>query len=159
MQFLNKRELPNINENMNAKDMLMEVLSLLKAQYQNYFTSHWQTKGENYYGNHLLFQRLYESMQGEIDSLGEKLVAFFDGDAVDMSVINKRKQFWLDRWNKNKDIVGRCIDSEHDTHKMLDEVYNILKDRNDMSLGLDDYIMATANTHETNLYLLQQIKK
>lgn len=159
MTFLEKREVSNINEHMSTEEILVEVLSLMQAQYHNYFTNHWQAKGDNYYGNHLLFQRLYEGMVEEIDTLAEKIVAYFGGSSVDMSKVNKRSQFWIDRWNRKSDIVERSINSEKDLHNILDKTYNILKERKDMSLGLDDYIMATANAHETNLYLLQQIKR
>jgi len=37
--------------------------------------------------------------------------------------------------------------------------YDKLKEMDDISLGLDDFLMATANAHETNLYLLQQASK
>lgn len=159
MKFLEDREISNIGEKMSTEDILVEVLSILTAQYHNYFTSHWQSKGENYYGNHLLFQRLYEAMPADIDSLAEKIVAYYDGKSVDMSEINKRSQFWIDRWNRKSDIVERSISSEEDLQSILSKTYNLLKERGDMSLGLDDYIMATANSHETNLYLLQQIKR
>ena len=73
-----KAEGSGIERAKSTVEILQEVLGLLKGQYWNYWTTHWQAKGENYYGNHLLFQRIYEGMQGEIDTLAEKIVGYFD---------------------------------------------------------------------------------
>lgn len=37
-------------------------------------TSHWAAKGNNFYQNHLLFQKVYEVMNELVDSIGERAV-------------------------------------------------------------------------------------
>ena len=58
-----KDEGSGIEKAKSTVEILQEVLGLLRGQYWNYWTTHWQVKGENYYGNHLLFQRLYEAIE------------------------------------------------------------------------------------------------
>ena len=43
-------------------EKLQWLLACLRAQYWMYQQSHWQVMGPEYYGNHLLFERLYESV-------------------------------------------------------------------------------------------------
>jgi DNA-binding ferritin-like protein len=142
----------------SSKSILQEVLAVLNAVYWSHQHSHWQVKGDNYYGNHLLFQRLYENTQDEIDSLGEKLVAYFGEDAVAQKDIFDKTKKWMDKWDK-EDPLKRGIVAEETLQKVFKTAYDSLKKKNDMSLGLDDFIMATANAHETHLYLLGQVKK
>ena len=53
---------------------LQNLLSVAQASYLVYQVSHWKVKGDDYYGDHLLLQRLYESAQDYVDQLGERLV-------------------------------------------------------------------------------------
>lgn len=158
LKFVKDKQ-PNIDKANTAVEVLQEVLGLLRGQYWNYWTTHWQVKGPNYYGNHLLFQRLYEGMQEEVDSLAEKIVGYFGSEEVENSVIMEKMHHWFDEWNKINDPFERAIRSEHDMQSAFKVAYDKLKNMEDISLGLDDFLMATANAHETNLYLLQQASK
>ena len=157
MQFVGEKA-DKISTLSSSKEILQEVLAILRGQYWSHQTNHWQSNGPNYYGNHLLFQRLYEGVGEEIDTLAEKLVGYFGEDAVDQSTLIEKTQYWIDKWNKTKDIVERGLESEKDLQKALSYAYNKLKAQDDMSLGLDDFLMTVADAHETNLYLLGQIK-
>jgi len=156
LKFLNdKSKTRDIQSAKSAVEVLQEVLGLLRGQYWNYWTTHWQIKG---YGNHLLFQRIYEAMKDEVDTLAEKIVGYFGPENVDNKVIMETMHHWFDEWNEIKDPFDRAIRSEEDMQKAFKTAYDKLKKMDDVSLGLDDFLMATANAHETNLYLLQQAK-
>jgi DNA-binding ferritin-like protein len=146
----------------NAKstpEILQEVLGLLRGQYWNYWTTHWQAKGDNAYGNHLLFQRLYEGLTVEIDSLAEKIVGYFGEEEVENTAIMEKMERWLEKWKATADPMERAIQTEQDMQNLFKAAYEKLKEADDVSLGLDDFLMATSNAHETNLYLLQQANK
>lgn len=146
-------------QNKTSINLLQEVLAVLQAQYLNYYNAHWVSKGNNYYGNHLLFQRLYESQREQFDTLAEKMVAYFGEDAVDNEIIVNKISDYVNQWSASKNLVDRSIMSEEYLQDLLQKTYDALKESGELSLGLDDYIMATANEHETNLYLLGQLKK
>ena len=40
-------------------DHLCDLLACFQALRMTYHTSHWQARGASFYGDHLLFQRLY----------------------------------------------------------------------------------------------------
>lgn len=132
------------------------LLAILRAQYWNYQTSHWTSKGMPYYGDHLLFQRLYEQVQEEIDVLAEKMVGYFGAHAVEASASLEAMQEWVDRWTDEDDLFLRALKSEEDLQVTFKATYDMISDAGGMTLGLDDWIMATANSHESHQYLLQQ---
>jgi hypothetical protein len=138
--------------------MLRIVLAILRAQYLSYQTSHWQTRGPAYYGNHLLFQRLYEGVQAEIDALGEKLVGYFGIEAVDLEVSLDLISEMVGRWCSHECPFRRGLASEGELQDALSIVRNSWPEEYvPLPLGLDDWLAATANAHESNQYLLQQV--
>ena len=136
--------------------LLCDVLGCLRAQYLSYQTSHWQVVGQSFYGNHLLFERLYSSVLLQIDSLAEKLVGYLGRDVVDLTGQMEKIWDYTSVWSQIGCHHKRGIRSEQDIQAALQRAYDGIKQVKAMTLGLDDWIMATANTHEENEYLLQQ---
>ena len=139
-----------------VRRLLCDVLGCLRAQYLSYQTSHWRVKGGSFYGNHLLFQRLYESVQEQVDSLAEKIVGYLGAEAVALNHQMKHISDYTYRWSSIDCNHKRGLQSEADLQQALKRAYDGIKQAQAMSLGLDDWIMATANAHEENEYLLQQ---
>ena len=139
-----------------VRRLLCDVLGCLRAQYLSYQTSHWQVIGGSFYGNHLLFQRLYKSVEGQVDSLAEKLVGYLGREVVDLNRQAKHIAEYCRRWHGIDCHHQRGLQSEADLQQALKRAYDGIKQVNAMTLGLDDWIMATANAHEENEYLLQQ---
>ena len=135
---------------------LCEILAYLRAQGMSYQTSHWQVSGDDYYGNHLLFQRLYESSAEEVDVLAEKIVGYFGSEAVDVSTQVETIQKHVGNWSRISCHHRRGLESEQGLQRLLKMAYDSIKATGSMTLGIDDWIMATASEHEGNLYLLQQ---
>ena len=139
-----------------VEHLLGEVLACLRAQSLSYQTSHWQVKGIGYYGNHLLFMRLYESVQDQIDQIAEKMVGYLGSEAVWLPSQISRMAEYTSSWGYIECHLQRGLQSERDLQNLLRVAYDDIKDLGSMTLGLDDWIMATANAHEENEYLLQQ---
>jgi len=152
-----------------AVECLQWLLSLLRAQYWTYQNAHWVAGGENAYGTHLLFQRIYagdddnegeddDGIQGEVDALAEKMVAAFGEESVDPKTLLKMSEKWICRWCVVKDCLHkRALLSEQDFQKLAKWVYDKLKALGELSLGMDDFLMSLASEHETNEYLLRQV--
>lgn len=137
--------------------LLRLLLAYLRAAHWLHWTSHWQVKGDTSYGDHLLFERLYLGVVEEIDTLSEKLVGEFGSEAVNAL---EQSYFLLglvsDVTRMETHPVKRGLLVEQTMQNILKRVYDKLKSINALTLGMDDFIMATANAHETNLYLLKQ---
>lgn len=139
-----------------VRRLLCDVLGCLRAQYLSYQTSHWQVVGQSFYGNHLLFERLYKSVLEQVDSLAEKLVGYLGREVVDLNHQMRHITGYTMAWSQIDCHHKRGIRSEQDLQAALRRAYDGIKQAQAMSLGLDDWIMATANAHEENEYLLQQ---
>jgi DNA-binding ferritin-like protein len=139
-----------------VRRLLCDVLGCLRASYLSYQTSHWQVIGGSFYGNHLLFARLYESVQAQVDGLAEKLVGYLGREVVSLDHQIKHIAAYTMRWSQIDCHHKRGLQSEADLQAALKRAYDGIKQINAMTLGLDDWIMATANAHEENEYLLQQ---
>lgn len=133
---------------------LLSILWFLRIQHQQI---HWVSKGPSYYGDHLLFARLYETVDGELDQLAEKLIGL-DGPVAHMAgpqgALLVAAQFA--KFDTIPDLVVRALKSEEMFLSCLQKAYDTLSESDDLTMGLDDLLQALASTHETHVYLLQQ---
>lgn len=135
---------------------LSTLLGLLRAQAFSYQTSHWQVEGHDAYGNHLLFARLYESVLEQIDQLAEKMVGYLGPASVEPVPSNEAVTAWLTKWAGTECPFHRGLESEADFQTAVKQAYDAIDASGVMTLGLDDWLMAAANAHDSNTYLLQQ---
>jgi len=142
---------------------LQELLGALRALQWMHHTKHWRASGPNSYGDHLLFQRLYEAggdpdIAKQIDGLGEKIVAYAGSDAVRDEVIWGHATNFVSKQKAKPGVsaVEAALASEREVQVLISKVYEGLKRTNSLSLGLDDFLMALADARETAIYLLQQ---
>lgn len=101
-------------------------------------------------------ERLYKSLEEEIDGLAEKLVSYYGAESVSAVQSIQFAEEFLDLYDGTPDIYRRALAQETHLQRALSRVYASLKEDDQMTLGLDDYIMSVANTHETHQYLLRQ---
>ena len=61
---------------------LLGLWASLRSAHHVYWTLHWQSRGAPYYGDHLLYQRLYEARVKEIDRVAEAIAAIYGSDVL-----------------------------------------------------------------------------
>jgi len=139
---------------------LTKLLATLEALQRFYWTAHWTAKGIPQYGDHLLFQRLYEGLAGEIDDLAEKIVAQQGEPAVDPVVRADLAALRLRTWQDLPgDVVGRALLVEADFQEAVESVLEAGDDEGWMTTGLQNFLEGLADKHETAQYLLGQRDK
>lgn len=120
--------------------------------------SHWTTKGEAFYGDHLLFERLYTSALENLDLAAEKFIGLFGDSCIDYDVqADLLHKVLLKYKNLEGSQVQMSLEVEKDFLKFSKEAYNTLEDEGTLTLGLDDMLMAIASQREESCYLLQQV--
>ena len=62
---------------------LLNAWAALHGEYWLLWTLHWRAKGSDYYGDHLLYQRLYEARVAELDRMAEIIAAVGGAGALD----------------------------------------------------------------------------
>lgn len=140
---------------MKPPKALTDMHAALRAAYETYRDSHWRVKGKDYYGNHLLLQRLYTETEPMVDQLAERIVGLYGSDWLSrpeqaMSV-SDYVQAWLDR-----DPMVSAASAVTELDELYPATYNDLEKRGQLTLGLDDLLMAQHSVVESHRYLLQQ---
>jgi DNA-binding ferritin-like protein len=124
--------------------------------------AHWTTKGETYYGDHLLFERIYNDVSELVDPVAEKAVAMCGVKVADTHTCSKLIAEMLcsypspSRADEATMIAATGLALVKDYLETLDETYKRLKSAGAMTMGLDDLLMSNANKLEEFVYLLKQ---
>lgn len=119
--------------------------------------NHWTTKGHTFYGDHLLFERLYKSTLEDLDLAAEKFIGLFGDSYLNYSLQAKLLNSVLLKYNNLEDEpLALSLSVEKDFLKFSKDAYNCFEEEGRLTLGLDDMIMSIAGNHETATYLLQQ---
>ena len=139
---------------------LQTLLGQLRALRWHYHTAHWRARGDSFYGDHLLFERLYDgdpSMDEEIDTLAEKMVATYGRDSVLTQVIWPGSTAFIEAGLRSSECPFRqSIFLEEALQASIRSTYDTLKAEGKLSLGMDDFLMGLASERETAVYLLRQ---
>ncbi len=119
--------------------------------------NHWTTRGSNFYGDHLLFMRIYESVAEDVDAAAEKFMGIFGDEPLSYDFQNDLLGKVLSRYSKFEGSpVEMSLAAEKDFIKFSKDAYDCFEKEGKMTLGLDDMIMAIASKREEAVYLLQQ---
>lgn len=140
--------------------VLHDLLCTLRTMYVHYQNLHWESKGANFYGDHLMFQRLYESVAKETDQLAEKILGL-TGQSKWISDLHTFQhgydtlQIWY-QITQGDDGVSRAFFSEMYFLEQLDYAKAVCEDTGNLTYGLDDLLSSFASQHEEHTYLLRQ---
>lgn len=132
----------------------LKAISLIHQQ------NHWLAKGNDFYGDHLLFQRIYESAQENLDNAAEKMVTLFGDECLDnkfqADLLNK---LLLKYGSSGEDLVEASLTVENFFQKLSKSAFDCFENENTMTLGLDDLLMSIASEREEAIYLLTRAQE
>lgn len=133
-------------------------VATLKCIYSISQQNHWKAKGSSFYSDHLLFQRIYEQTQENVDEAAEKFLAILGDEVLENSLQTNLENKVM---NKYKDLEGfeQTIKIINDFLDYCKFAYNCFDKENKKSMGMDDMIMSIANKQEEHIYLLTQSSK
>ena len=142
--------------NPNLINALLGAWAAIRAEQQLFWTFHWRAKGSEYYGDHLLYQRLYEARTEEIDRMGEVIMALGGAEAVDP----------IRSWVAVKDVIDMTVASElpdyvraeglvRETLARLNAANSLLGTA-PFALAVNNVLAGISDKHLEALYLLKQ---
>jgi DNA-binding ferritin-like protein len=137
-----------------VEELACLYISLLRSVYLVHQNSHWLSKGSNFYGNHLLFERIYKSAAEDADTAAEKFIGLFGNEALDLHMQAQLIGETLKDFSSG-DPRQMSLGIEKKFLDYSEKLYDVLKEEG-MSLGLDDMLMSIASNREGAVYLLQQ---
>lgn len=122
--------------------------------------NHWTTKGSSFYGDHLLFERIYKSTLENLDLAAEKFLGILGEDCLNYEVQAELLNRVLLKYKKfSSQPLAMSVAIEKDFLKLSQDAYRCLEEEDRMTLGLDDMIMSISSEREESVYLLQQALK
>lgn len=138
------------------------VLIYTKYLAELHQNNHWQSKGDSYYGDHLLFQRLYEAVNGEIDVVAEKAIGIGSNDNVNFVLISNNVNKLIVENNpmpsipRSDDLVRQSLEAEMNYIKVLSLMADSMTAKGTYTKGVDNMIAGIIDIHEGHVYLLKQ---
>ena len=153
LKKLDRKFEQKMNKKSSAYDFAFRsLLTYLRALYQLHQFMHWRTKGQPFYGDHLLFQRLYEKAGVELDSVAEKAIGLSnDVDVIDPQEHSAQTAELLKTFQLTP---AGALDAEKGFLALIKQVRGNLGEG--LTDGLDNMLQEIADTHEGHVYLLQQ---
>jgi DNA-binding ferritin-like protein len=149
-----------------TKEILCKYPAWLRAIHLWFHGAHHTTRGVGFAGDHAeLYDRVYTEVQGEIDGAVEKVIGLYNDEklACPKCITSKALQI-LDQYaspaeveaDKIPVVGGQMI---KDYLNYLQNTVEHLERSGKLTMGLDDQLYSSANTHETYVYLLNQRAK
>lgn len=141
---------------------LSVVLVHLKYLYALHQNHHWISMGDPYYGDHLLFQRLYGNIVEEIDGVAEKAIGLGSTANVDLQLVNSQVlklicgQGSASMIPQSSDLAKKSLMAEMSFLKVVDHAMLHLKEMGLLTSGLSNMLEGIADVHESHIYLLKQ---
>lgn len=140
---------------------LAVLLSMLRAANWVYQSHHWQTRGPQFYGDHLLYERIYEKTLKSIDALAERAVGAGDFPLVNPIVSSKQvgdmvRMMCTGEGQSPDQYVITSLKATAATLAMLRTVYEALSRKGKLSHGTDNLLQDIADKLEGHIYLLKQ---
>jgi hypothetical protein len=138
-------------DTMNPLAALLNLWAHLRAAHHVYWTLHWQARGPTSYGDHLLFERLYEARIEEIDGLAEIIAGEYGSDKLDP----------VASWAAASEVIGQLIAGgspvsiAQSVLKSV-EACNAAAASGPYPASTQNFISGVGTSHLTALYLLQQ---
>lgn len=129
----------------------------LKAMSKIHQHNHWTTKGSSFYGDHLLFKRLYDSANEDLDKAAEKFLGVFEEECIDYKLQADLLCKIMHKYDKlDGSPAEMSLAVENDFIKFSKLAYDCFEKEDTLTLGLDDMIMSISNNREESVYLLKQ---
>lgn len=143
---------------------LSVLLANLRALHCIHHTHHWQALGDSFYGDHLLFGRLYDAIAGEIDSLGEKVVGMGSIENVKLDLQMSQVMQFVAQAKANpmqaipqKDDLAKCsMMCELDFLRNCSLTQKLLEEQGLLTGGISNMLEGFEDVHEGHVYLLKQ---
>jgi DNA-binding ferritin-like protein len=133
--------------------LINSYVSMLRAMYLLHQQNHWNAQS---YGDHLLFQRIYESSSEMADAASERAIGLCGSNMVEFENEEAIAKKFAPRIKTLYSLLESSLAIEKAFQSLAEDVYNTIKEKNMLTLGLDDLIMSQASESEVHIYLLQQ---
>ena len=142
---------------------LSQYIGMLRAMHLWFHGAHNTVRGAAFSGDHVsLFGKIYLAIQDEIDDAIEKAIGITGDEGMGCPMyITKMALQVMSNYPSPPAVSSLAMASiglemEKNYLEMVEQMFNELESVGALSLGLNDFLAASANTHEMHVYHLQQ---
>ena len=139
------------------------IVSALRALSFTHQINHWVASGDPFYGDHLLFERLYNQSSGEIDTVAEKSVGLGGSSIMNPSHQVAHEALLMQilcpsnsTLPNSEELARRSYEAEMHFMGILDILTKKMEMEGNWSIGVENMLGQIADTHESHVYLLKQ---
>lgn len=133
------------------------LLALHRAVADLHQTHHWQAQGQLFYQDHLLFERLYNTVNGFIDGLAEKAVGMGSAALVNAPTQSQQRDALIEYfYSQGADPLSISNHAEETCCALLALSIQNLKATNQLTDGIENMLQGICDAHEGLRYLLKQ---
>lgn len=139
---------------------LFDLIARLSAQRMGYHHAHVNARGEQFYADHQLLQRLYKGdgtvdPVEDIDQLMEHLAALVPGRLLDPAAMGELMNRYLDHYRRRapEEAMRVALGLEREISAHVDR---LIQSNPDLSGGLANTLQQIADHRQVAIYLLQQ---
>lgn len=125
-------------------------------------THHWCAKGDPFYGDHKLFEQLYDQVVEDVDVVAEKAVGLGGEANVNLplqvnQVMNLCKAYDSPQTvPQSSELARASLVAEFNFLKVLYAASDSMRNCGSMTPGVENMIQALADVHEKHVYLLKR---
>jgi DNA-binding ferritin-like protein len=141
---------------------LSVLLAHLEYLKKVHHTHHWISRSDSFFGDHELFSRLYQTVEGEIDMVAEKAIGMGSSINVDLSLVTSQCFKMVQGYGatstipQTSDLARRSYQAEMTFLKTTSRLVDSLKETGRLTRGVDNMIAGIEDKHESHVYLLKQ---
>jgi len=141
---------------------LLNFMACLRLNLVFIQTAHWISKGKSAFGDHLLYERIYNNLVEEIDKYGERIIGLAGEETVDPMKVMEIATNRLPQYAEfspgmdGKEIAENALRTEKYVLSELEKLYEGIKEADKMTMGMDDLLMGMHSMHQEHVYLIQQ---
>lgn len=137
--------------------MLQDVLVYLKALTEYYKTAHWQCKGQSFYEDHLLLDRLSSEASVSIDTVAEKMLGIgVNPESLNLPEILKKQYEIVKGLPYNSPEGLDYFQAATMCENKLLEICKTIDSSSQSSVGVKNLVAQIADDTEGRIYLLKQ---
>lgn len=132
------------------------LLGFLRSLGMIHHSHHWQTLGDSYFGDHLLYERLYKTIEGEVDVLGEKVVGVGSPALTNYFRQLLHMKTFMKAINQGDPLITESFRAEILFVLCGELIVKLLERSGLLTTGIEQAVGNILDKHEGHIYFLKQ---
>jgi len=141
--------------------IVQTLLANLRAGNLWYHGAHHVTVGAGFHGDHKFYRQVYEQYNADFDGATEKAIVMLGVSiaapaAISATAAKIVASMPVVAGQNGMQIAAAALQVEKQMISLVEKIFRDLEGAGRLSLGMNDFLAALANAHETNVYKLTQ---